>query len=276
MPLRYEILTGPSIKVSQSFDSPTVYLDHWAIRRLSDDAELQERFVLAMKRRGGTLLMTHMNFSEFAGSESPNHGLAAGQMLDRLLPSIYFAELNLDRIVAIEEASNNDCRLPPPGDTEMLDMAANATLGLKPFSIEALLAQIYEGRRRVDSVARKTNESIAAQVLTQRQDPEFVGKARKTVPSLKSAKTRLLMRELLRSTVLDPSDQFTPNDAADLQHAILATGYCDYVLLDGKWVDRIRRTRNRLERFGVELRLAQCFSERRSGLTHFLSELERG
>jgi hypothetical protein len=34
-------------KVRQSFDSPTVHLDHWAIRLFSDDRTLQDRFLLS-------------------------------------------------------------------------------------------------------------------------------------------------------------------------------------------------------------------------------------
>jgi hypothetical protein len=41
MPIEF-IESPEGLKVSQSFDSPTVYLDHWAIRLFLDDRALQE------------------------------------------------------------------------------------------------------------------------------------------------------------------------------------------------------------------------------------------
>jgi hypothetical protein len=46
-------------KVGQSFDSPTVYLDHWAIRLFSDDRILQDRLVTALLRKRGATADCH-------------------------------------------------------------------------------------------------------------------------------------------------------------------------------------------------------------------------
>jgi len=44
--------------------SPTVYLDHWALRELSTTM-LAERFVAALKQRNGTLALSCTNLIEF-------------------------------------------------------------------------------------------------------------------------------------------------------------------------------------------------------------------
>jgi hypothetical protein len=47
--MRIEIIESPEgPKVSQSFDFPSVYLDHWAICQFSDERALQDRFVTAL------------------------------------------------------------------------------------------------------------------------------------------------------------------------------------------------------------------------------------
>jgi hypothetical protein len=74
--------------------------------------------------------------------------------------------------------------------------------------------------------------------------------------------------------VLAPQEPFKPNDAADLIHAVVPAGYCDFVLLDGKWADRIERVRVRARNHGVDMKLARVLSERRNGLELFLQELE--
>jgi hypothetical protein len=81
------------------------------------------------------------------------------------------------------------------------------------------------------------------------------------------------MRELLRPLVLAPQEPFKPNDAADLIHAVIPAGYCDFVLLDGKWADRVERVRKRVADQGLRLKLARVFSQRNDGIERFLDEL---
>ena len=45
--------------------SPTVYLDHWALRELSTTPTLAEQFVAALKQRNGTLALSCTNLIEF-------------------------------------------------------------------------------------------------------------------------------------------------------------------------------------------------------------------
>jgi hypothetical protein len=64
-------------RVGQSFDSPTVYLDHWAIRLFSDDGTLQDRLVAALSRKRGTLLVSNVSMAELGGASDPRHVMAA-------------------------------------------------------------------------------------------------------------------------------------------------------------------------------------------------------
>jgi hypothetical protein len=64
-------------KVGQTFDSPTVYLDHWAMRLFSDDRHLQDRFVGALWAKRGTLLVSHISMAELSGASDPQHVIDA-------------------------------------------------------------------------------------------------------------------------------------------------------------------------------------------------------
>jgi hypothetical protein len=66
MPIEF-IESPEGLKVSQSFDSPTVYLDHWAIRLFSDDQALQARLAVALLRKKGTLLVSNISMAELGG-----------------------------------------------------------------------------------------------------------------------------------------------------------------------------------------------------------------
>jgi hypothetical protein len=61
MPIEF-FPTSSEVRVWQSFISPTVYLDHWAIRLFSDNLALQDRLVNALRSKGGTLLLSNISF----------------------------------------------------------------------------------------------------------------------------------------------------------------------------------------------------------------------
>lgn len=48
-------------------EPPLLYLDHWALRRLSEDATLGNRFLAAFRRRG-TVMFSLMNVEEIDAS----------------------------------------------------------------------------------------------------------------------------------------------------------------------------------------------------------------
>lgn len=276
MPLSLAIRTDQQIEVRQTFDSPTVYLDHWAIRRFSDNQNLKERFVTALRETGGTLFFSHQNFVEFIGPDDATHAVNAEDFLEHVLPNIYFAQLDLNKAIAQEQdPRSRGQRLSPPPDLGLLKLLAlQRPAGPQPFTIKGLLTEVAANRDRLGKTFRESNHRIADSVNAQRQKPEFVQKAKSFKPAEDRARTLIVMEEILRDVILDSRVPFTDNDAADYQHAILSTSYCDYVLLDGKWQDMVRRMERRIAKREPPLRHALCFSERRAGLESFLRKLE--
>lgn len=59
---------------TQRDSSPTVYLDHWALRELSTTPALADRFVAALKQRNGSLALSCPNLIEFC-NVTDEHGL---------------------------------------------------------------------------------------------------------------------------------------------------------------------------------------------------------
>ena len=276
MPLSLSIRIDQQIEVRQTFDSPTVYLDHWAVRRLSDDHVLQDRFVGALHAARGTLFLSHQNFVEFVGPEDASHATQAEHFLDRVLPNIYFAQLDLKKAIAQEQDPRaKGLKLIPPPDLELLKiLALQRPADPKPFTIKGLLTEVAANRARLGKTFTETNQAIVDKVIEQRRNTEFVKKAKTFKPGEDHARTLVVMGELLRGVILDPTMPFTPQDASDYQHAILSTCYCDYVLLDGKWQAMVRATAQRIATMGLSFKTARCFSERRGGLEEFLVELE--
>jgi hypothetical protein len=74
--------------VSQSFDLPTVYLDHWAVRLFSDDPVLQTRLVAALVQKKGTLLVSHISMAELGVASDPQHLIDAEAFFECCLPYV--------------------------------------------------------------------------------------------------------------------------------------------------------------------------------------------
>ena len=55
--------------------------------------------------------------------------------------------------------------------------------------------------------------------------------------------TRFILRELVRSLLVDPKTKMTRNHAIDLFHAVVPAAYCDLVLLDKHWETQVGRVR---------------------------------
>jgi hypothetical protein len=222
------------------------------------------------------LLLSAHNFAEFVGPDDPRHAVKAEEFLDRVLPNVYFAEHDVSKAISQErEPRAKGGRLMPPADHEMLQvLALQRPAGPQPFTVKGLITEITKHRVSLGETFRETNQYMVDTVNRQRRKPEYVKKAKAFKASAERPRTLVVMEELLRGVILDPSMPFSQRDAADYQHAILPISYCDYVLLDGKWQAMVQAMERRIEALGLSLVTARCFSERRRGLEKFLTELE--
>ena len=57
-------------------------------------------------------------------------------------------------------------------------------------------------------------------------------------------------------------------------HAAMPINCCDYVLLDGPWVERVNKMKQRIKKTGMIMPIAKCFSNRNNGVESFLADLE--
>jgi hypothetical protein len=79
---------------------------------------------------------------------------------------------------------------------------------------------------------------------------------------------------LLRGLVLDQGRSITRQDAIDFFHAVVPVAYCDVVLLDKHWADKIERVWHRFSAEAIGAPLARVISKRDGGLSAVVSLLE--
>lgn len=264
------------VHVRQSFISPTVYLDHWAIRLFSDDADLQDRFVNALRAKGGTLLLSNLSFSEFAAAIDPRHCRDAEAFLERLLPNIFLTDFALDKVLEQERTEpNNVRRFWPSADLPQLKLfaerAQDSPLGI---TMHGFITLAHVNRAELSEATDSLTSMIKNGLEGSRSDPAYVAKVRNVSPSDSRPRTLVILGELMRGFHLDRAAPISENDVIDLLHAVMPVNCCDYVLLDGPWAERVEKMRQRIVKAETNMPIAKCFSSRGNGVVAFLADLE--
>lgn len=275
MPVRFEI-NGGMLQVIQSFDFPAIYLDHWAIRQLSSNPTLGDRFLTALKFSGGVLVISHVNLAEITGASDPTHANDIAIFLESVLPNIYFAMFDIEKSIEQEKVPRDiSLRLRAVPDIDILfEVARQRPDDFQPFTIANAIKVIAEQRDTLRTTWQESNQALADHINNVRSNENTVKQAKSFKNHPAHIPTIAVMQELLRPIFLDKSLTIDINDAGDIHHAITSITYCDYVLLDGKWEDNYVRMIRRFSELKFNIHLAKVFSKRRQGLETFLYELE--
>ena len=248
----------------QQLTSPSVYLDHWALRAVSEDATLGERLTKALAARGGTLVVSWANIAEFASLDK-QAARNAEEFLDGQLPHLFFQDFNPFDVIRREEALiAGGPPLPPHADLDLLRLVAGELRpdGVQPITCIGMLTEV-SGQRSESTERMKA--TFVEQVGTLRaeylEDEDFRGLVNRSLRGqVEPRGTAIVIREVLAGLMRDQQAPLTPNDGMDFFHTIVPVAYCDFVLLDGRWRDQVDRLRARLQRTGVDFPVATAFS----------------
>jgi len=275
MPIEFYV-SGDQTRVRQSFPSPTVYLDHWAIRLFSDERQLQDRLEAALLRLSGTLLLSNFTFAEFARNDDRRHTVAAEEFIERLLPNIFLTDFAFDKLEAQEQhEQDNVRRFWPPADLPQLKLfAERAQDEPHGLTMRGFIAMARDNYSMLENVTRETLELIRAGLEVQRADAEYVRALRNMRPTAKRTRMIVIMSELMREFILDPTLPLVDNDVMDMIHAAVPVNCCDFVLLDGAWADRVAKMKQRIKNAGTRMPVARCYSRRNNGIQQFLEALD--
>jgi hypothetical protein len=258
--------------------SPTVYLDHWAVRELSTTPAVAERFVAALKHRNGTLALSCTNLIEFCNVTDDQQARRAEEFLEASLPHVFFVEMDPFLVQEREdELLRGGPPTPPHEDRELF----TTLFRLKPqtvsvFTARTLLDGVRSGLgRQANELADTIVQQVAKLRIEHKSDSTFQATLKKPPTFQKIQRgTRLVLKELLRGLVLDRSTTLSRNHAVDFLHAVVPVAYCDFVMLDKYWEDQVRRMRERLARASIDIPLAQVISKRSGGLECLVRSLE--
>jgi hypothetical protein len=247
----------------QRLESPAVYLDHWALRGVSEDATLGGRLTKILQIRGGTLVVSWANIAEFS-SLGETVARKAEEFLDAQLPRLFFQDFNPFHVIKREDALISGAPpIPPHANFNLLRLLVGLRpSGVQPITCIGMLTEV--SRRRLESTERmkatfvERLRSLRAEYLEDKDFKTLVDRSLRRQPARRG--TPIVLREVVAGLMRDKESAITPNDAMDFFHTIVPVAYCDFVLLDGRWRDQVDRLRVRLQQAGIDFPLAIVFS----------------
>lgn len=266
--------------VKQVMTRPAVYLDHWAIMKFAGEPKLAMRFTAALKTNQGTWAVSLLNLMEFIKMTDESQATQFEELLEQSLPNIFFIDFDPFDVMERERVMLQGGSLAAPyGDVSLLSVfAAKPPDTPRPFTAKNLITVIIKHRGQLQKNLESLNDTIISRTQLMREqmliNKQFEKAVKGSQKSAKHQRTWLFLRELLGSLLVDQTKVVTPNDAMDLLHAIVPIAYCDFVLLDAQWEDRVKAVSNRLIQHNIGIKSADVFSDKLGRLEQFFDRLE--
>ena len=259
-------------ELKQRLLRPVVYLDHWAVRKFSENAGLQDRFIELLHKSRGTWLFSAANLSEFTVVTDLAQAEAVERLLLRAMPSLYVADTVIDH--GFFFAVNPEPHSNTPDQHWMLrDLGDRAAIICGVWNTHRFVRDAIHHQAHLRPLFDSLKQGIAVAVATVAADPENIAGARKFQPLPGMTLRGALLRELLREVVVrGAAEAFSDNDAMDFIHAASTVPVCDFVLLDSAWCHRVNSSARRMRKGGVTGVVAQCFSPKT--ISEFLIALD--
>jgi len=210
--------TPSGYDLRQYLHPPSVYLDHWAFRRFSQSLELRQALASALADRDGTLAIGRLNLLEFTRVQDPTHLQAAEELVQAVLPRVFFLDVQIMDVVNRENAGRG---FGVCGDPQMFEYFGGPLLDDFQRWRAMRLFEILNGKREE---YKKGFETIERQVLAQlleysqleaqelRKLDEANGRPRATL-GLARGLTDQIFRDKRRAP--------EPGDASDMMHAVV-------------------------------------------------------
>jgi hypothetical protein len=227
---------------------PRVYLDYGAIGKLAASSELGERFKRTLLNSGGTLCLSSASLLELYGlGLGPTH-----EKIKSFLASFGRSFLLFD--CDSGEVIKREAIWVPGEQNSSLDVKLLTAVvanwdGITELSFAVLLNTIDQDatvveqfkdlhRRHRDDLyklfAKARKEYQSNSEVKNRLDKAIYQREEGTPP------TEYFANQLRRQTIVT-HEPLTQSDGIDFEHAVVSLGYAEHVVLDKKWVARVKR-----------------------------------
>jgi hypothetical protein len=263
--------------------SPSVYLDTCALRNIAECAERRERFLDLVRLKGGTLVLSVLSVAELT-NQNQGHANAVAEMVDRVVPQVYFQESFPDDVLKAERGWDQKPipRPSPDADTKLLPYILSCTPPFGgPFSLTvafrttSVMHHLHQVGDRIRGLGDRTLTSFEKRWNQLSQDSEwmtyFNPKPKRIQPTFA---TRGFGKAMMKVLFADKNRKRDSNDGVDLLHTLVPSAYCDFVVLDNAWCELVKQATRVVRKALIRAPIATPYGSGHSELQKFLEALE--
>ena len=251
--IRYSKVTDKGVEIEQIGSRPSVYLDNWALNLFaSDDPALGKRFAGLLNRLRGTLNFSTINLLEIVNRDDKNQVSKITNFVD-LMDGV-FIDFNPMKVIEKENKARRTSKIisknSPSADLRLLEAHALYVHDpLKPFKISEVILALQEEMRNTGHVIEADFETGSLPVIERaRNDSNALAKAKKRSND-KSRRIRTefpytqdLLSRFIDFVVINEAMRMPNKEWRDAFHVIVPVAYCDFVLIDSRWIAFIQST----------------------------------
>jgi len=273
--IRYKQVTDKGIEIEQVACRPTVYLDNWALNLLSGDHTPAGRFTYLLNELGGTLIISIINILEIVGRSDKKQVSDILRFVDWVDGA--FIDIDPARVIKREDKfrhiDKSVSQTSPCADLNMLSVLADVHNPLKPFKISEVVLGLQKEIKDDRYVFQEDFErELYPRIRKARNDTAALLKAKNRFRN-KSKRIRTefpytedLLGRCIDFIVINEAMKMPDKEWRDVFHVVVPVAYCDFVLIDSRWIAFVRST-------GLKSpEIAKVYGQ--SELQDFLNELE--
>jgi hypothetical protein len=263
------------VRIDQIAYPPAVYLDTWALFDFIGDNDLADRFIKILNNLGSTLMLSMISVIKNMAIDNQEQIQNLYKFIDSV--GAAFLDFNFTRVIRKEKKYKKDNSLflevNPAIDIELLEAFIKIHKSENPFKVSEIFSAYRQDLENGKVLEENWEQSLFPIIV----------KARNNINSLSNAKKRFRKRKENTNTYKFPCTEFlwdscidyiAINENMEMQnkewydvlHTIVPAAYCDFLLIDKRWLNFIKST-------GLNSpKIAKVYS--RQNLNDFLKDLE--
>ena len=263
------------VRIDQIAYPPTVYLDTWALFDFIGDNDLADRFIKILNNLGGTLILSMVSIIESMAIDNQEQIQNLYKFIDSI--GAAFLDFNFTRVIKKEKIYKKIrgpfLEISPVIDCGLLDSFIRIHKPEKPLKVSEIFLAYRQDLENGKVLKENWEQSLFPIIVRARNNINTLSNAKKRFRRRKEKAntckfpcTEFLMETCFDYITINENMKMPDKEWRDIFHTIVPVAYCDFVLVDKKWLNFIKST-------GLEYpQIAKVYAQR--NLSEFLKDLE--
>ena len=266
-----------AVKIDQIAYSPTVYLDTWALFDFIEDDRLANKFIKILNNLGGTLMLSIMSVLESVGLKNQKQFQCLCDLIDSLgIDKVALLDFNFMRVITKEKIYKKIrgpfLKISPAIDLGLLDSFIKIHKPENPLKVSEIFLAYRQDLKNGKVLEENWEQNLFPIIVRARNNINALSNAKKrfrkrkeNANTYKFPCTEFLWESCIDYIAINENMKMPDKEWRDIFHTIVPVAYCDFVLVDKKWLNFIKST-------GLEYpQIAKVYAQR--NLSEFLKDL---